>query len=352
MTDTPAGAPSARVQLPFYVWPLALLVGVLVAAGSLGYAPGGRLNVLWLWLLWAGLPLLGSLVSVAFLLWGRDRPWLFRWRHQRLHWYPNRTQRWHMLWLLQAFWLWLGAGILLGFLVLLLFTDLAFGWSSTLLSGEHTLLSILETSARPWENLWPAAVPDSGLMEATRYRRIDPEATATERAGDWWPFLMASLLCYNLLPRALLAGLSYGRWWRLARAARAPSVTAPPMTPVRAGTETPLKEMPLNAWEAAVTADWELESQPSGPQFGRASWEEDKRALDELLAGKPERLLWRVSANRSPVGEMADLIERARQNDVAEQGLLALTDRQTRTDRHLASWRRFAQQQQLTWVTP
>lgn len=351
MPDTAVKAVPQRLQIPSIVWPLALLVGALLAAASLSYTPGGRINVLWLWLLWAGLPGIGALVSLIYLIFGRARPWLFRWGRGRLHWYPNRSQRWHMLWLLQLFWLWLGLGMLLGFWLLLLFTDLAFGWSSTLLSNDQTPGGLLRTLALPWLYLWPSAVPDLELLEATRYWRIESAGASGDRAGDWWPFLMASLLVYNLLPRTLLAGYSYWRWQRLSRPERGPDIT-----PTEAGrgsgfVDRPIREQTLALWSDVAVLDWEIDT-GSGVHLGSACWQDDERALERLLSNQPRRLLWRVEANRSPVGELGDLIERARRSGVREQGLLAVADRQTRTERHLTSWRRFCQQQQLTWVTP
>lgn len=346
MPDSTAGA-ARDLTLPPWVWPLALVVGVGIAAGSLSYHPAGRLNILWLWLLWAGLPFMGALASLGFLLFGRDRPWLFRTPRQRLHWYPNRVQRWQMLWLLQLFWLWLGLGMLLGFAVLLLLTDLSFGWSSTLIEGGQVPLLWLQAIAYPWSALWPAAVPDAALLEATRYWRIDPESTGIERAGDWWPFLMASLLCYNLLPRALLAGVSAARYRQLRRAQQGPQVRGPSLDKTRENTTEPLREAFQGDWEHASCLDWELD----GESLGRGQWQDDERVVDAIVAGSPAQLLWRVPASRSPVGELADLVDRARRAGVPEQGLRVLTDTQTQAERHLASWRRFAEQQALTWVT-
>jgi len=348
MPDSSTGA-ARHLTLPSWAWPLTLVLGVVVATGSLSYHPAGRLNILWLWLLWAGLPFAGALGSAGFLLFGRDRPWLFRLPRQRRHWYPNRAQRWQMLWLLQLFWLWLGLGMLLGFAVLLLLTDLSFGWSSTLIEGGQTPLFWLQAIAYPWSALWPAAVPDGELLEATRYWRIDPEASGMARAGDWWPFLMASLLCYNLLPRALLAGVAAARHRQLRRAQqKGPRVLAPSLDQTPETSAQPLREASLSDWAQASRVNWEVDAE----SLGRGDWRDDEQALDRVLAASPEQLLWRVPANRSPVGELADLIDRARRAGVPEQGVSVLTDSQTRAERHLASWRRFAEQRALTWVNP
>lgn len=341
------GAFDTRLQVPFWLWPLAVLIGWMIAAASLSYAPGGRLNVLWLWFLWAGLPLVGTLVAAGAALFGRDRPWLFRWRHKAIHWYPKRIQRWQMLLGLQGFWMLVGLGMLLGFWTLLLFTDLAFGWSSTLLDGDRGPLGLFQVIASPWAPLWPSAVPDAALLEATRYLRIDPQASGTDRAGDWWPFLMASLLFYNLLPRALLALVGLVRVRQLQRAHLQPDIQgesqgdrSAPLT---------LTASPLADWDDAQVINWERHQQGL-PTFGEKLWSEDESLLDKLIARKPRTILWQVPANRSPVGELADLVERARAAGIAHQGLRAMANAQTLPERHLTSWRQFASDHQLMWV--
>ncbi|WP_347329491.1 DUF2868 domain-containing protein [Marinimicrobium locisalis] len=343
------GGPEGRLSLPWWSWPLAAFAGVLVAAGSLSYAPSGRLNVLWLWLLWAGLPLLGALASLAVSAIGRGRPWLFHWRGWRFHWYPSRAQRWQMLYYLQLLWLVVGAGLLVGFSTLLLFSDLAFGWSSTLLGSERPPVSLFNWLSAPWQGLWPGAVPDAALLEATRYVRIAPAHGGVARAGDWWPFLMASLLFYNLLPRALLAGFSLWRWRRRERLRGQTRVRAPAGSPASAPSPT-LRQGTANDWQGALLLNWELED-ATAPTLGTAPWEEDEQTMARLLKSHPERLLWRVPANRSPVAELSDLIQRAREAGVSEQGLWVMADHRTCPERHLASWRHFAQTQALTWVS-
>ena len=114
------------ISIPFYIWPLAVLAGLVIAAGSLSYAPYGRINILWVWLIWAGLPTLGSLVSVLLTPLASRQPWLFRWGRGTPHWYPTPVQRLHMIWLVQLVWCLVAVGMLIGYLLLLLFSDLEF----------------------------------------------------------------------------------------------------------------------------------------------------------------------------------------------------------------------------------
>jgi hypothetical protein len=111
----------------------------------------------------------------------------------------------------------LGAVAALSFLVL--FSDLAFAWSTTLhveASRIHQLTGFLSA---PWFWFWPEARPSLELVEATRFARFDgayvgASDAASLLAGGWWRFLAAATVIYGLVPRllALVAG------WMLFRA--------------------------------------------------------------------------------------------------------------------------------------
>lgn len=137
-----------------------------------------------------------------------------------------RTQRAQLFVWSQSVGLAFAAGALSATLAFVVFTDLAFGWSTTLdveAVQVHRLTSLLSA---PWAAFWPDAVPSLDLVESTRHFRVSA-ALATGAAagpadphihfvdpilyGGWWPFLVASLLFYGLLPRLLVLGLGW-RW--------------------------------------------------------------------------------------------------------------------------------------------
>ncbi len=139
--------------------------------------------------------------------------------------------RWQVL----VFSQWVAVGFFLGALglslLLVAFTDLAFGWSTTLeypAVDVHRLFAVL---AAPWAAWLPQATPDPGLTELSRYFRGEGPALTAERAarlGAWWPFVLMTVVTYGLLPRLLLLGFA---GWRLRVATRAllradPEVTA------------------------------------------------------------------------------------------------------------------------------
>jgi hypothetical protein len=98
---------------------------------------------------------------------------------------------------------------------LITFTDLAFGWSTTLGVGADDALRVAELLAAPWRDVWPAAVPGTALIESSRYFRLATGAPANVSPAaltGWWPFIVASIICYGLVPRVVLLALSA---WRL-----------------------------------------------------------------------------------------------------------------------------------------
>jgi len=96
-------------------------------------------------------------------------------------------------------------------------TALAFAWSTTLDVDAVSVHRITTVMSLPWS--WISdAVPSLALIEASRYfpgGHYDPALL-----GDWWPFLLACLLTYGLLPRVLLLALAERRG-RRARASLA-----------------------------------------------------------------------------------------------------------------------------------
>ncbi len=91
--------------------------------------------------------------------------------------------------------------------VLVVFTDLAFGWSTTLDIAAHQAHRVVEFVSGPWGQWLGDAVPSAVLVEESRFFRLDsgdPVAVAAGRLTGWWPFLLMSLLTYGVLPRCVL----------------------------------------------------------------------------------------------------------------------------------------------------
>lgn len=127
---------------------------------------------------------------------------------------------WLFMQIAQLFAVMLNVGFIATFIALAVFSDPAFGWRSTLLSDEATHRAT-QVIAMPWAWAMPDATLTLEEVKATRYSSLDPtfiERFSAQRGAGvwaaWWPFLLASLIVYGLLPRLVLAVVSS---WRLRR---------------------------------------------------------------------------------------------------------------------------------------
>lgn len=183
--------------------------GCLTMLGLLFYEGGQRINITVI-LAFVALQLLLALFTTAQSLVGWQ-PW--RWLLRRLASERNSETASRLQPMLMARAAHLGgvSFAVTGMLTLLLMVvvqDLAFGWSTTLDTGASGYHQLLTTLAAPWAALWPAAVPDLALVEATRFFRAGAGAgadtIAPERWGHWWPFITMLWISWVLVPRLLL----------------------------------------------------------------------------------------------------------------------------------------------------
>ena len=118
----------------------------------------------------------------------------------------GRVLFWPFFAMVQVFGVMFNVGAIGATLIRIFTSDLAFGWQSTVqMSAEaiHTLVSIL---AIPWAwILGPYATPSLEQIEGSRMVLKEGLSTlATGNLVSWWPFLVAALICYGLLPRVVL----------------------------------------------------------------------------------------------------------------------------------------------------
>lgn len=122
-----------------------------------------------------------------------------------------RFARWQMLAWSQCAAVAFNVAALLAALVLIAFTDLAFGWSTTLRLDSDDVLRLTRLLAVPWREHWPSAVPTAELIEHSRFFRLassPPTTIAASELTGWWPFLLAAIMTYGLLPRCFLLVLA------------------------------------------------------------------------------------------------------------------------------------------------
>jgi hypothetical protein len=107
-------------------------------------------------------------------------------------------------------------GIILTTILLEWFTDLAFGWGSTLNVHPQTIYDLTRLIALPWSWLFGEGIGYPSLEQIAGSRIIlEHWATATptvkpdpSHLRSWGPFLVLAVVTYGLLPRLLLWGAS------------------------------------------------------------------------------------------------------------------------------------------------
>ena len=220
-------APAVLVDPLRSTWPLlsgVLLIIGLVLGGSVmsvaltytGAYPVNILILLGLFVAIPGLTLVAALI--ARMTWGKQNPGIFAsitkvwgrledddleflatnlWRYTSVfYWLSQR--------LLQRFTLATLFAALAMFTVLIAFSDIAFGWSSTLDIEPASIFMLTQGLSLPWQSFLPGAVPSLELVEASRFFRMNPDNNPA-LLGQWWPFIGMSILIWGLGPRLLMA---------------------------------------------------------------------------------------------------------------------------------------------------
>ena len=205
-------AQQALRQLSLGFGMLGLCCGFLAAYGVLTGDDDGRVNLLFLLLLFAFLPVVGLLLSIFLMVKGGGKG-LAGWILEIPLWPRHLTLALSRLGFTHGRELWLfyqtqilavsfSLACLLMYLLLLLGSDISFVWRSTLLEPED-LLPALQAMGTPWR-FWPEAQASLALIEQTRDFRLDPQGMSQPVVGLWWKYILATQLVYNLLPRSLM----------------------------------------------------------------------------------------------------------------------------------------------------
>ena len=124
--------------------------------------------------------------------------------HYRLY---GRVHRWSLLTWSQVFALGFQLSAIAWFVFRLSTTDMAFVWSTTLDIEPQTMAAITHSLALPWIPLAPQATVDLDTIRDTRYfrahHRVVPPDVHAEALGRWWPFVLAAMITYGVVPRLL-----------------------------------------------------------------------------------------------------------------------------------------------------
>jgi hypothetical protein len=215
-----------------WMWIAGGLLGGGSAGGYLHYLGREPVNVFWFLFWLVAFPLFLSALAVFLALATREHTGpggigrrifdqLFRCRGQkRRDWdawagvierhgkrfFP--LAKWPLLGLTQRFACAFGIGALLALWVRLVFTDIAFGWESTVGWSPESWHAAARFLAAPWIWAFPSGVPTPEQMRASQFTHaggisaLDPAATRA-----WWPFLLGSLAVYSVALRGLFIAL-------------------------------------------------------------------------------------------------------------------------------------------------
>jgi hypothetical protein len=258
-----------------------------------------------------------------------------------------RFAKWQMLYWSQTAAVAFNVAALGAAIALVTFSDLAFGWSTTLEADAAEVARAVQRVAAPWAALLPSAVPSAELVEQSQFFRLERAAVPAESArelGAWWPFTILALVTYGLVPRLLLLAIAA---LRLRVATKAlliedPRVTAlldrmaspeietaaadhdtpPPLTIGRAPVPAPpiTGQAPALIWEASLPAaavrDYARAhlglDVTSITEAGGGELAADRAALDRLAANGPQTLLVFTPAWEPPLLELNDFLAELR----------------------------------------
>ncbi|MEM9622007.1 MAG: DUF2868 domain-containing protein [Pseudomonadota bacterium] len=317
--------------------------GISVASVALTYTGAYPVNILMLLAILVGLPGLtlvlsllarllarrrhaglGSLLMRSLGALNRDYPDFLStnlWRYQSaLYWHSTSYLQHATLAFLVA------AG--LTFVCLIAFSDIAFGWSSTLDIQAQSVYALTQFLSFPWQIWLPAAHPTLELVEASRFYRMNPDNHAA-LLGQWWQFIGLCIVVWAIVPRLIMAWVAHARIKATNRTAlfSHPEVTAlirqlrqsevvyqsaPPAAPEMHDPE-PVREAG-DQFNADVTIAWNgvRAADSSALHIDMGATPDAQTALLSQLPEQPSRICILVKGWEPPLLEFLDFIEQLR----------------------------------------
>ena len=353
-------AQQALKQLSLGLGMLGLCCGFLAAYGVMAGDDDGRVNLLFLLLLFAFLPVAGLLLSILLMVKGGGKGlagWILDiplWpRHLILALSRLGLTHGREFWLFyqtQIFAVSFSVGCLLLYLLLLLGSDITFVWRSTLLEADD-LLPALKAIGTPWR-FWPEAQASLVLIEQTRDFRLDSQGMSQPAVGLWWKYILATQLVYNLLPRSLMLLVARQKYQARLQQSRLRYVRdSQPQPGGAVGDENSLADLTRSVTLPYTLLDW--------ADVSSSCYERIQQLLgdavgihpigplrDQLATHSPgdHSLVILVKSWEPPLAELADRLKDIDSN--ADKLILPLdwsdTGLRQPAAAHLDEWRRFA----------
>lgn len=346
---------------------ISAVFGALGMAGALKYSGAQPVNVWLLFAVFAVIPLLMTMLTVASALF--SKPVSVRSSGVIIEYFAKRLQldqlktpsgallQW-LKWKLQLFSLAFIAGGLISFLWLATFQDFTFGWSSTLIRDVQTMTQAFHVFSTPWYWLFPQ--PSAELVTASQFFRGQDLTNAAELT-QWWQVIVLSIIFYGLVPR-LIVMLWFQYRFKKALVTEIESSTA--LVRFFAAYRHQKTERPLSI---SLTADgiqpWNgnlnetlvvgWQRNPIGYQadyvLGQQDWDEDNAWLQAVEVESEQTVLVWVQDEQTPTGELADCLYTLQAKAQLKLGVSCILDA-ARSNNALESWRAFAQKENISLV--
>lgn len=113
--------------------------------------------------------------------------------------------RWPPWMALQVFGMAWNVGVLAALLIRVSFTEIAFGWESTLAQSQAGVHRLAQGFAVFWTWFVPGACPTLEQVEKSQFHYpLGIDALDRAATSSWWHWLVGVILIYGLLPRAAL----------------------------------------------------------------------------------------------------------------------------------------------------
>ncbi|WP_439134206.1 DUF2868 domain-containing protein [Pseudomaricurvus sp.] len=347
-----------------------ILVGFGAMAGVLNYTVHRPVNI-WVPLaLFAFIPFALTVISAYLSLTTspnqieHGHPWLIllvnKLQLRQFLPYKSVLLPW-LLWKTQMFALLFSVSGLLSFFILATFQDYQFGWSSTLISDNATMVNIMKAVSWPWH--WYFETPSEELINISRFSADNlPSSSLGE---SWWLTLVMAIVCYGILPRGLLALLLRQRFVSTLKrniinsgdveqfvAAQHYQTSVNPLD-FEGEMEAP-EEIHVQQADADIIT-WQQPDIHHGivKNLGSSSSTEDDEWLNSEACTRDKPVLVLVDPLQIPTGELADCIELIQQHNSSVTLVLFSKDEaleknnEPRYVQQLKSWQYFSQRHQI-----
>lgn len=421
--NTPSHSNINGVILAVWLPPtLGVVMGFLAMLGATSYSGAKPIN-LWLMIaLFGVLPFFSALISLLFIFTLRRTRSnsAFLNKYTYLVFLRNNTlfssgslinhsliRPWFM-WSFQSLALAFQLSAFVSFIVILLFQDLAFAWSSTIIEKNAVVVSFFQGLAWPWHFFIPP--PSQTFIESSQFYRGSETLNAV-LLGQWWSYIVMIMLVYGVIPRFLvwfvmrqyvkrLLGVQIelsGRIDTFLSSVRTPLLTEPNVATdpsAVSNTETardpqinhpqinhPDKVATANHVESCELDDgfdgqiiaWQWADHLNGrrlssrvlskgiPVLGRSSWLDDEEWVRKNAALWHSRVGILVRVHQTPTAELSDILGlMKRMNPQLTIYLLLILDKQVESENDVSlaakylnngqvrSWTLFSEQQNIT----